>query len=133
MLYNITWHVLYNITYYEITKIVRALWLAETSVCMRVCKHGCGVKLFGFAKHLFAKQELITRARLRWQDFATGKNFSSNQCLTKICVFFSGKLPYKSERKLFSCVCITWYKHSCLILCYNITWHMLKHYICYIT
>ena len=115
---------------------------------MRVCKHGCGVKLFGFsranhastnlkkvfefktqkvyfiypflrwlklgkslqrrcvhfsslkltvlikknpyfAKHLFAKQELIMPARLRGQDFATGKNFSFNQCLTKSFAFFS--------------------------------------------
>ena len=28
-----------------------------------------------FGKHLFAKQELITRARLCAQDFVTGKNF----------------------------------------------------------
>ena len=28
------------------------------------------------------------------------------------CFFFSGKLFYKSNRKLFSCVCITWYKHE---------------------
>ena len=27
-------------------------------------------------------------------------------------VFFSGKLFYKSNTKLFSCVCIAWYKHS---------------------
>ena len=41
-----------------------------------------------FGKHLFAKQELITCARLRVQDFATGKNFSSNQCHNKeFCVF----------------------------------------------
>ena len=26
---------------YKITKIVRALWLAERRVCMRVCKHTC--------------------------------------------------------------------------------------------
>ena len=26
--------------------------------------------------------------------------------------FFSGKLFYKSNRKLFSCFCIAWYKHS---------------------
>ena len=46
--------------------------------------------------------------RLRGQDFATGKNFSFNQCHTKrFCVFFSGKLFYKSNRNLFSCVCIT--------------------------
>ena len=42
-----------------------------------------------FAKHLFAKQELITRARLRGQDFATGKNFSFNHCHTKSFAFFS--------------------------------------------
>ena len=42
-----------------------------------------------FAKHLFAKQELITRARLRGQDFATGKNFSFNQSHTKSFAFFS--------------------------------------------
>ena len=42
-----------------------------------------------FAKHLFAKQELITRARLRGQDFSTGKNFSFNQCHTKSFAFFS--------------------------------------------
>ena len=47
------------------------------------------------------------------QDFATGKNFSFNQCHTKsFPFFFLGKLFYKSDRKLFSCVCIAWYKHS---------------------
>ena len=30
----------------------------------------------------------------------------------EFCVFFSGKLFYKSNRKLFSCVCIAWYKHE---------------------
>ena len=39
-----------NSSNYKITKIVRALWLAERSVCMRVYKHGCGVKLFGFSR-----------------------------------------------------------------------------------
>ena len=29
------------ILFYKITKIVRALSLAERRVCMRVCKHGC--------------------------------------------------------------------------------------------
>ena len=42
-----------------------------------------------FAKHLFAKQEPITRVRLRGQDFATGKNFSFNQRHTKSFAFFS--------------------------------------------
>ena len=31
---------------YKITTIVCVLWLAEMCVCMRVCKHGCGVKMF---------------------------------------------------------------------------------------
>ena len=43
-------------------------------------------------KHLFAKQESITRARLRGQEFATGKNFSFNQCHTKSFAFFLGKV-----------------------------------------
>ena len=37
------------IMFYKITKIVRVLWLVERSVCMRVCKHGCGVKMFCFS------------------------------------------------------------------------------------
>ena len=45
-----------------------------------------------FGKHLFAKQELMTRARLRGQDFATGKNFSFNQCHTKSFAFCFGKV-----------------------------------------
>ena len=41
-----------------------------------------------FGKHLFAKQELITRARRRRRDFATGKNFSFNHCHNnEFCVF----------------------------------------------
>ena len=141
--------------------MVRALWLAEKSVCMRVCKHGCDVRCFAFRalitqariwkrfsdqnstsslylpipssaetwkiftnklcqlffrlswhfkreksvfwKASFAKQKLITRARLRVQDFATGKNFSFIHCHNKeLCVFFSGKLFFKSNIKLFS-------------------------------
>ena len=65
-----------------------------------------------FGSHLFAKQELITHARLHGKDFATGKNFSFNQCHTKSFAFFLGNLFYKSNRKLFSCICIAWYKHS---------------------
>ena len=60
-----------------------------------------------FGKHLFAKQELITRARLGVQDLRTGKNFCFNQYHKKeFLSFFSVKLFYKRNRKLFSCVCI---------------------------
>ena len=61
-----------------------------------------------FAKHLFAKQELITCARLRGQDFATAKNFSFNQCHTKsFAFFFLEKSPGDEVG-----VCIAGYKHS---------------------
>ena len=152
---------------YKITKI-RALWLAERSVCKRVCKHGCDVTCFAFralitqaqiwkrfsdknstrslqfthsfvgwnlenlykqavstffqilseknpyfGKHLFAKQELITRARPRVQDFATGKNFSFNQCHKKeFCVSSQESYCIKTIENFFSNVCIAWYKHS---------------------
>ena len=43
---------------YKITKIVRALWLAERSVCMRVCKHGCDVKMFCFSRANHASTNL---------------------------------------------------------------------------
>ena len=46
-----------------------------------------------FGKHLFAKEEPITRARLRGQEFATGKNFSFHHCHTKRSfAFFLGKV-----------------------------------------
>ena len=47
------------------------------------------VKTENFAKHLFAKQEPITRVSFHGQDFATGENFSFNQCHTKSFAFFS--------------------------------------------
>ena len=137
----------FYICHYKIAKIVRTLWLAERSVCMRVCKHGCGVKLFCFShtnhastnlkkcssskldkftlfthssiswnlenrykegvsvffhlsphfkreksvfwKASFCKNKNWLRARLRVQDFATGKNFSFNQRHNKqFCIFF---------------------------------------------
>ena len=43
-----------------------------------------------FGKHLLAKQELI--ARLRVQDFATGKNSSFNQGTTKSFAFLLGNV-----------------------------------------
>ena len=66
-----------------------------------------------FGKYLFCKTKTDYAYKLRVQDFATGKNFSFYQCSKQErFAFFSGKLFYKSNRKLFSCVCISWYKHS---------------------
>ena len=54
-----------------------------------------------FGKHLFAKQELITRARLRGHDFGTGKNFSFDQCHAKSFAFFLGKFIIKAIENFF--------------------------------
>ena len=136
--------------HYNITKIVRALWLAQRSVCMRVCKYGCGVKLFGFSRanhastnlnkfssskldkftlftHSFVGWNLENRykegvsiflrlswhfkwensvfckvsfcktrtdyaCKTSWTRFATGTNFSFNQCHTMSSAFFLGKV-----------------------------------------
>ena len=48
----------YLLIIYKITKIGRALWLAERSVCMKVCKHGCGVKMFCFSRANHASTNL---------------------------------------------------------------------------
>ena len=106
-------------------KIVHALWLAERSVCIRVCKHGCDVNMRCFSranhtstnlkkvvefktrqvyfiypllprlklgKHLFAKQELITLARLRVQDLQVVRISLFISAITKSFALFSLKL-----------------------------------------
>ena len=39
-----------NTGIYKITKIVRALWLANRHVCMRACRHGLDIKMFCFSR-----------------------------------------------------------------------------------
>ena len=142
------------------------LWLAERSVCMRVCKHGCGVKMFCFSrKHEFEKvfkfktqqvyfiYPFLRRLKLgkslqrRCVNFFSlkltfyarkvpilesiflqNKNWLCMQdfvdktlrvirisllisAIQRVLHFFSGNLFYKNSRKLFTCVCIAWYKH----------------------
>ena len=67
-----------------------------------------------FGKHLFCKTKTDHAYKLRVQDFVTGKNFSFNQCSyqKRFAFYFLGKLFYKSNRQLFSYVCISWYKHE---------------------
>ena len=141
------------------------LWLADMSVCIRVYKNGCGVKMFclsrtnhpstnlkTFSSSKLDKFTLFTHNfvgwiklgkslqrrcfnffRLSWHFilesiFLQNKNWLREQdvvyktlrlvrisllisTVTKSLRFFSGKLFYKRNRKLFSCVCIAWYKH----------------------
>ena len=47
-----------HIFLYKITKRVHALWLAERSVCMRLCKHSCVLELFCFSHTNHASRNL---------------------------------------------------------------------------
>ena len=69
---------------YKIIKIVRALWLAESGVCMRVCKHGCGVKMFCFSRANNASTNL--------------KKFSSSK-LNKFTLFAHSFVDWNLENR----------------------------------
>ena len=79
----------------------------------RKCVNFFSLKLTFWARKDRILESIFLQSKnwLTGQDFATGKNFSFNQCHTKSFAFFLGKLFYKSKRKLFSCVCIAWYNH----------------------
>ena len=84
-----------SITLYKLTKIVRALRLAERHVCVRVCKHGCDVKMLCFSRANHASTNL--KKVLSWKT-------SSRVCPT--CLEFSQPLSclYQAmhTRKTFS-------------------------------
>ena len=74
----------YRKSNYKITKIVRVLWLAERSVCMRVCKHGFDVKMFCFSRTNHANTNL--------------KTFSSSK-LDKITLFTHSFVGWNLENR----------------------------------
>ena len=58
-------------------------------------------------KASFLQTKTDYACKFRVQDLATGKNLSFNQySKQESFAFFIGKVIYKSNRKLFSCVCI---------------------------
>ena len=60
-----------------------------------------------------AKQGLITRASFVYKTLRLVRISLLISALNKrVLLFFSWKLFYKNNRKLFPCVCISWYKHS---------------------
>ena len=82
-----------NIAFYKITKIVRALWLAERRVCMRVCKHGCGVKMFCFsrANHASTNLKKFSSSKLDkfWLYLLIPSSAETWKIVTKkVCHFF---------------------------------------------
>ena len=91
---------------YKITKIVRALWLAERSVCMKVCKHGCGVKLFGFscANHASTNLKKFSSSKLDKFTLFThsfgGWNME-NRCKECESIFLRLSWHFKQEKSVF--------------------------------
>ena len=79
-----SFYCIYTTTIYKITKIVRPLWLAERSVCMRVCNHGCGVKMFCFSRTNHASTNL--------------KKFSSSK-LDKFTLFTRSFVGWNMENR----------------------------------
>ena len=86
------------ITFYKITKIVRALWLAERSVYMRICKHGCGVKMYWFSRANNASTDM--------------KKFSSST-LDKFTLFTHSFVGWNLENR---------YKEGVSIF-FRVSWH----------
>ena len=92
-------HPLRNL-FYKITKIVRELWLAERSVCVRVCKHGCGVKAFCFSHANHTSMNL--------------KRFSSSE-LNKFTLFTHSFVSWNLENR---------YKGVSIFL--RLSWHFKR-------
>ena len=60
-----------------------------------------------------AKQRLITRTSFVYKTSRLVRiSLLINALNKRVLLFFSAKLFYKSNRKRFSCVCISRYKHS---------------------
>ena len=91
---------------YKITKTVRAHWLAERSVCMRVCKHGCGVKLFGFSRANHVSTNLKTFSSSKLDKFTlfthsfVGWNLE-NRYKEGVSIFLRLSWHFKREKSVF--------------------------------
>ena len=95
-----------TIEFYKITKIARALWLVERSVCMRVCKHGYGVKMFCFssANHTATNLETFLSSKLDKFTLLThsliGWNLE-NRYKEVVSIFFRLSWHFKREKSVF--------------------------------
>ena len=82
---------------YKITKVIRVLWLAGR-VCMKVCKHGCDVKVFCFLRTDHASTNLKKFLKFKTQQvyfiypfhhpLKLGKSLQTC-CARKICILES--------------------------------------------
>ena len=113
--------VTFSKSFYKITKIVRALWLAERSVSMRVCKHGCGVKMFCFsrANHASTNLKKFSSSKLdRFTLFAhsfVGWNLE-NRYKEGVSIFFRLSRHFKREKSVFwkASFCKTRTDYACM-------------------
>ena len=96
----------FTTSHFKITKMVRALWLAERSVCMRVCKHGCGVKMFCFSRANHASTNLKTFSSWKLGKFTlfthpfVGWNLE-NPYKEGVSIFFRLSWHFKRENSVF--------------------------------
>ena len=121
-------HATAYVTIYKITKIVRALWLVERSVCMRVCKHGFDFKMFCFLRANHASTNLkrfsswkLDKVTLFIHSFV-GWNLE-NRYEEGVSIFFRLSWHSKREKPVFWKVSFLqnkdWYRvqASCTRLC----------------
>ena len=97
---------LYVIARHKITKIVRTLWLAERSVCMRVCKNGCGVKMFCFSRANNASTNLKKFSSSKLDIFTLFTHSSvgwnlENHYKEGVSIFFRLSWQFKREKCVF--------------------------------
>ena len=113
-----------TIIFSKITKTVHALWLAKRSVCMRVCKHGCGIKMFCFLHtnqtstnlKMFSssnldKFTLFTHSFIGWN--------LENRYKQGVSIIFHLSWHFKQEKSVFwkASFCKTRTDNACKTLC----------------
>ena len=97
----------FDIRLYKITKIVRALWLAERSVCMRVCKHGCSIKMLCFSRANHESTKLKKFSSLKLDKFTLFTHSFvgwdlKNRYKEGVSIFFRLCWYFKREKSVFS-------------------------------
>ena len=109
---------------YKTTKIVRAFCLAERSVCIRVCKHGCGVKMFCFSRANHASTNLKKFSSSKLDKFTlfthsfVGWNLE-NRYKEGVSIFFRLSWHFKREKSVFwkASFCKTRTDYACKTSC----------------
>ena len=94
-----------TIIFSKITKTVYALWLAKRSVCMRVCKHGCGIKMFCFShtNHTSTNLKKFSSSNLDntlFNDSFIGWNLE-NRYKHGVSIIFHLSWHFKREKSVF--------------------------------